>query len=51
MCQKKANEAVFPTKFGIPDLMEKFLLRSETSLTSKSKKAAEKWSPAPQLDT
>ena len=41
-CDKKANEATFPTKFGIPDLMEGFLLRSETILTFKFKMAAQK---------
>ena len=29
---KKANEATFPTKFGLPGLLERFLLRSETIL-------------------
>ena len=27
-CNKKAYEATFPTKFGIPDLMVGFLMRS-----------------------
>ena len=37
MCLKPANKVTFPTKFGIPDLMERFLLYSETILTFKSK--------------
>ena len=32
-CAKKANEATFPTKFGNPYLMERFLVCSETILT------------------
>ena len=40
-CAKKANETTFPTKFGIPELMERFLLCSETILTFKSKMAAQ----------
>ena len=48
---KKANEATFPTKFGIPDLMEGFLPRSETILILKSKMAAQKWHPTPCLNT
>ena len=40
-CAKKANEATFPTKFGIPDLMERMFLCSETILTFKSKMAAQ----------
>ena len=32
-CAKKANESTFPTKFGISDLMERFLMHSETILT------------------
>ena len=39
-CVKKANEAIFRTKFGIPDPMEGFLMHSETTLTFKSKMAA-----------
>ena len=31
----------FPTKFGIPDPIERFLLCSETILTFKSKMAAQ----------
>ena len=50
-CDKKANEATFPTKFGIPDLMWGFLKRFETILTSKSKMAAQKWPPTPYLNT
>ena len=48
---KKVNEATFPTKFGIPDLMEGFLMRSETILTFISKMAAQKWPPTPYLNT
>ena len=44
-CARKANEATFPTKFGIPGLMERLLLRSETILTFKSKMTAQKWPP------
>ena len=40
-CDKNANEATFPTKFGIPDPVERFLLCSETILTFKSKMAAQ----------
>ena len=50
-CANKANEATFPTKFGNPDLMERFLLHSETILTFKSKMAAQKWPPTPCLNT
>ena len=50
-CDKKANEATFPIKFGMPDLMEGFLMRSETILTFKSKMAAQKWPPTPYLNT
>ena len=39
-CVKKANEAIFRTKFGIPDPMEGFLRHSETTLTFESKMAA-----------
>ena len=50
-CDKKANEATFPTKFGIPDLMGGFLMCSETILTFKSKMAAQQWPPTPYLNT
>ena len=40
-CDKNANEATFPTKFGIPDLIERVLPFSETILTFKSKMAAQ----------
>ena len=50
-CDKKVNEATFPTKFGIPDLMKGFLMRSETILTFKSKMVAQKWPPTPYLNT
>ena len=50
-CDKKVNEATFPTKFGIPELMEGFLMHSETTLTFKSKMAAQKWPPTPYLNT
>ena len=50
-CAKKANESTFPTKFNNPYLMEWFLLRSETTLTFKSKMAAQKWLPTPYLNT
>ena len=50
-CAKKANESTFPTKFGNPYLMERFLLHSETILTFKSKMAAQKWLPTPYLNT
>ena len=38
---KNANKATFPSKFGIPDPIEGFLLCSETILTFKSKMAAQ----------
>ena len=40
-CDKNANGATFPTKFGIPGPTERFLLCSETILTFKSKMAAQ----------
>ena len=40
-CAKQVNEMIFPTKFSIPDLMERYLLCSETILTFKSKMAAQ----------
>ena len=40
-CDKNANEATFPTKFDIPDPIERFLPCSETILTFKSKMAAQ----------
>ena len=36
-CDQNANEATFPTKFVIPDPIERFLMCSETILTFKSK--------------
>ena len=39
MCHK--NEATFPTKFDIPDLIERLLPCSETILTLKFKMAAQ----------
>ena len=50
-CDKKDKEATFPTKFGIPDLMGGFLMRSETILTFKSEMATQKWPPTPYLNT
>ena len=50
-CAKKANKAIFPSKFCNPDLMEIFLLRAETNLTYKSKMAAKKWPLTPYLNT
>ena len=42
MCLKiKANKVTFPTKFGIPDLMERFVLYSETIFTFESKIVAQ----------
>ena len=38
-CANEANEANFPTEFGNPYLMKRFLLHSETILTFKSKMA------------
>ena len=49
-CAKKANESTFLTKFDNPDLMEIFLLRSETILTFKSKMGAQKWLQTPYLN-
>ena len=40
-CATKANEATFPTKFDITDLVERLLPCSETILTLKSKMAAQ----------
>ena len=50
-CDKKENEATFPTKFGIPDPMEGFLMHCETTFTFKSKMAAQKWPLTPYLNT
>ena len=40
-CAWKANKITFPTKFGIPDLMQRFVLDSETIFTFKSKIVAQ----------
>ena len=40
-CAWKAIKVTFPTKFDIPDLMERFLLYSETFKIFKSKMAAQ----------
>ena len=40
-CATKANEATFPTKYDITDLMERLLPCSETILTLKSKMASQ----------
>ena len=49
---KCAEKAIFfSIKFGITDLMERFLPCSETILTFESKMAAQKWPPTPYLNT